>query len=120
MVRTISIPGWSMSARNIVAAPSSPLAMMMAKPAPSAPVMNHLVPLITQWLPSCTAVVFNAEGSDPAPGAGSVMQKHERMSPRANGRSQRSFCSFVATCSSKWMLPSSGAKMCSATGPSSE
>jgi len=48
IVRTISIPGWSMSARNIVAAPSAPFAMMMAKPAPSAPVMNHLVPLITQ------------------------------------------------------------------------
>ena len=55
--------------------------------------MNHFVPLITQWLPSCTAVVFSADGSDPAPGAGSVMQKQERMSPRASGRSQRSFCS---------------------------
>ena len=59
--------------------------------------MNHLVPLITQWLPSCTAVVFSADGSEPAPGAGSVMQKQERMSPRASGRSQRSFCSCVAT-----------------------
>ena len=82
-----------MSARNIVAAPSSPFAMMIAKPAPSAPVMNHLSPLMTQWLPSCTAVVFSADGSEPAPGAGSVMQKQERMSPRASGRSQRSFCS---------------------------
>ena len=103
-----------------MAAPSSPFAMMMAKPAPSAPVMNHLLPLITQWLPSFTAVVFSADGSEPAPGAGSVMQKHERMSPRASGRSQRSFCSCVATTSSRWMLPSSGAKMCIATGPSSE
>ena len=78
--------------------------------------MNHLSPLITQWLPSCTAVVFSAEGSDPAPGAGSVMQKQERMSPLASGRSQRSFCSGVATTSSRWMLASSGAKMCIATG----
>ena len=28
-------------------------------------------------------MVFSADGSDPAPGAGSVMQKQERMSPRA-------------------------------------
>ena len=48
------------------------------------------------------------------------MQKQERMSPRARGRSQRSFCSGVATCSSRWMFASSGAKMCIATGPSSE
>ena len=35
-----------MSDRNIVAEPSSIFAMMMAKLAPSAPVMNHLLPLI--------------------------------------------------------------------------
>ena len=59
-------------------------------------------------------------GIGPAPGAGSVMQKQERMSPLASGRSQRSFCSGVATTSSRWMLASSGAKMCIATEPSSE
>ena len=41
------MPGWSMSARNIVAEPSSILAMMMAKAAPTAPVMYILRPLIT-------------------------------------------------------------------------
>ena len=41
------MPGWSMSARNMVARPSSPLAMTMAKPAPTAPVVNHLVPWMT-------------------------------------------------------------------------
>ena len=94
--------------------------MIIAKLAPCAPVMNHLSPLITQWLPSFTAVVASADGSEPAPGAGSVMQKHDRMSPRASGRNQRSFCSGVATTSSRWMLASSGAKMCIATEPSSE
>ena len=47
MARTTSMPGVSMSARNMVALPSSPFAMMMAKPAPSAPVMNHFIPLMT-------------------------------------------------------------------------
>ena len=36
-----------MSARNIVALPSSSFAMMIAKAAPMAPVMNHLTPLMT-------------------------------------------------------------------------
>ena len=41
------MPGASMSVRNIVAPASSTLAMMIANAAPSAPVMNHLPPLIT-------------------------------------------------------------------------
>src|ERR1700709_807311 len=48
------------------------------------------------------------------------MQKHDRVAPAANGRNHRSFCSVEATASSRCMLPSSGAKMCIATGPSSE
>ena len=56
--------------------------------------MNHLVPLITQWLPSFTAVVFSAAGSEPAPGAGSVMQKHERV-VAARQRPQPAFLLFV-------------------------
>ena len=65
-------------------------------------------------------VVSIAAGSDPAPGAGSVMQKQDRVAPAANGRSHRSFCSWEATASSRCMLPSSGAKICIATGPSRE
>ncbi|MNQ43824.1 hypothetical protein D3C85_575640 [compost metagenome] len=45
--RSITISGWSMSARNMVDDPSSMRAMMIAKPAPVAPVMNHLRPVIT-------------------------------------------------------------------------
>ena len=56
-----------------------------------------------------TAVVASMEGSAPAPGAGSVIAKQERSRPSTIGRSQRSFCASVATASSRWMLPSSGA-----------
>ena len=37
------------------------------------------------------AVVISIEGSAPAPGAGSVIIKHERISPAASGRSHCSF-----------------------------
>jgi hypothetical protein len=45
--RSITMAGWSMSARNMVARPSSMRAMTIAKPAPVAPVMNHLRPVMT-------------------------------------------------------------------------
>jgi hypothetical protein len=76
--------------RNIVApSGASPTAgvraMTIANPAPSAPVMNHLRPLITQPSPSGFAAVWSISGSDPAPGAGSVIAKQDRCSPRASG-----------------------------------
>ena len=64
---------------------SSVRAMQMAKAAPSAPVMNHLSPSITQPSPSRRAVVRSIAGSEPAPGGGSVIAKQERVSPRASG-----------------------------------
>ena len=59
--------------------------MQMANAAPCAPLMNHLSPSITQSSPSRTARVSSMAGSEPAPGAGSVMAKQERTSPRASG-----------------------------------
>ena len=56
--------------------------MMMTKPAPSAPVISHLRPLITHWLPSSRAVACSMPGSEPAP-PGSVMAKQERILPSA-------------------------------------
>ena len=120
MARSTTMPAAFMSDRNIVAPASSAFAMMIANAAPSAPVMNHLAPLITYSSPSRVALDVSIDGSDPAPGGGSVMQKHERIVPAASGRSQRSFCSAVATVSSRCMLPSSGANTLSATGPSGE
>ena len=62
--------------------------------APTAPVISHFSPSMTKSprlpLMARCALVFSIEGSDPAPGAGSVIIKHE-CSPAANGRSQRSF-----------------------------
>ena len=74
---------------------------------------------MTQWLPSWRAVVASMPGSDPAP-SGSVIEKQERISPAASGRSHCSFCASLATTSSRCMLPSSGAAQLSACGPSSE
>ena len=61
-------------------------AITIAKPAPAAPVISHLRPSIRQPPSTFVAVVCSAAGSDPAPGAGSVIAKHERVSPAASGR----------------------------------
>ena len=94
--------------------------MTMKKPDTSAPEMNRLSPVITQSSPSLTARVARAEGSDPAPGWGSVIAKLERMSPAASGRRYRSFCAGVPMRASMCMLPSSGAMQLSTAGPIGE
>ena len=91
--------------------------MRMKCRATPAPVMNHLWPSITQPSPRRVAVVRIADGSEPAPGMGSVMTKADRASPSMMGCSQRSFCASVATLSSNSMLPSSGAAALKQTGP---
>ena len=60
--------------------------------APPAPVMNHLWPWITQLSPFFSARVGSCSGSEPPPGAGSVMAKEERTLPSTMGRSHFSFC----------------------------
>ena len=60
-------------------------AITIANAAPSAPVMNHLSPSITQPPSTRRAVVRSIDGSEPAPGAGSVIAKQERTSPAASG-----------------------------------
>ena len=60
-------------------------------------------------------------GSEPEPGAGSVIAKDERTFPSMIGCSQRSFSASVgSTLLSTVMLPSSGAAQLSATGPKIE
>ena len=60
--------------------------MQIVYAAPSAPVMNHLWPLTSHPPFVRVAVVDSAAGSEPAPGAGSVMAKDDRTVPRASGR----------------------------------
>ena len=121
--RTISKPGASIGTRNIVAPMSAPpasnvRAMTMFNAAPGTPVISHLRPLITKSSPSARAVVFSSDGSAPAPSSGSVIENTVRISPATSGRSQRSFCCALATLCSRLVLPSSGAWMLSASGPS--
>jgi hypothetical protein len=89
--------------------------------APSAPVMNHFRPSITHLPPRRVAVVrIIPAGSEPEPGAGSVIEKAERTAPSMIGCSQRSFCASVPTFSSNTMLPSSGAAQLKQAGPKIE
>ena len=102
--------------------PGSPAvrAITMKKPAPSAPVMNHLRPVIRQPPGTRRASVSSAVGSEPAPGAGSVIANADRTSPATNGRRNSSCWSAVATSASRCTLPSSGAATLIASGPNSE
>ena len=70
-------------------------AIRMKCAAPSAPVMNHLRPWMTHLPSFRSARVRIMPGSEPPPGAGSVMAKDERTLPSTIGRSQRSFWAGV-------------------------
>ena len=59
-------------------------------------------------------------GSEPPPGAGSVMAKDERTVPSTIGLSHLSFCAGVPVSASRFMLPSSGAWQLNAIGPKIE
>jgi hypothetical protein len=82
--------------------------MTTANAAPSALLVNHLCPLMTQWAWSRTAVVDSTTGFEPAC-SGSVMAKQLRMSPRASGSRYSRFCAGVPKDNSSSMLPTSGA-----------
>lgn len=70
--------------------------MMMKNPAPSAPVMNHLRPLMRHPAGVRSARVISADGSEPAPGAGSVIANADLISPLAKGARYCDFCSGLA------------------------
>src|SRR5262249_2758015 len=59
-------------------------------------------------------------GSEPPPGAGSVMANADRTLPSTIGRSHFSFCAGVPSFLSTFMLPSSGAMQLKASGPKTE
>ena len=111
--RTTSTPSVSAGTRIIVprrcgSASGSEIAKTTAKPAPSAPLENHLCPSITQSSPSRTARVCSSVGSEPAT-SGSVIAKNDRISPATSGRRKRSFCSSVPNRCRISAFPASGA-----------
>ena len=81
----------------------------------AAPVMNHLRASITYSSPSRriepAMFVASLEAT-----SGSVIAKHERISPSSSGTSQRSCCSGVPNIASTSMFPVSGAAQLSASG----
>ena len=82
--------------------------------------MNHLRPRMTHLSPFFSARVRIMPGSEPPPGAGSVMANEERTRPSTIGRSHVSFCAGVPARASRFMLPSSGAMQLKASGPKIE
>ncbi len=88
--------------------------------ASAAPVMNHLRPRITHLPPLFSAKVRIMAGSEPPPGAGSVMAKDDLTLPSTTGRSHHSFCAGVPVRDRRFILPSSGAAQLIDSGPNSE
>src|SRR4029077_10210095 len=80
-----------------------------------APDVHHLRPLMMYSLPSRTILDSIFVASDDAT-PGSVMAKHERISPARSGLSHRSFCSGVPYRASTSMLPVSGAEQLKTSG----
>ena len=98
-------------------APPEVFAITIEKLEPSAPVISHLLPLITQPLAVFSAVVESKFGSAPAPGLGSVIANEDLISPRESGAKYFARCSGVAILCNNKMLPSSGAAQFIAVGP---
>src|SRR5215813_10693013 len=80
-----------------------------------APDDHHFLPLMTYSFPWRRMLDSMFVASDEAT-AGSVMAKHERISPASKGLSQRSFCSGVPYRASTSMFPVSGAEQLNTSG----
>ena len=74
-----------------------------------APLVHHFLPLITYWSPSLTIEAWMLVASEEAT-AGSVMAKHDRISPSSSGVSHCSWCSFVPYFIRTSMLPEENQK----------
>src|SRR5215210_1398666 len=80
-----------------------------------APVDHHLHPFITYSSPSRSMRLWMLVASDDAT-SGSVMQKHDRISPSSNGFSHRSCCSGEPYRTRTSMFPVSGALQLKTSG----
>src|SRR5262252_9772457 len=80
-----------------------------------APDDHHFRPLITYSSPSLTMLAAMFVASEDAT-LGSVIAKHERISPASSGFSHRSFCSGVPYRANTSMFPVSGAEQLKTSG----
>ena len=93
--------------------------MMILHRGSRAPEVHHFRPLITYSSPSRRIVLWMFVASDEAT-SGSVIEKHDRISPASNGSSHRRLCSSVPNRSSVSMLPVSGAEQLKTSGAMGE
>src|SRR5437868_3643363 len=98
-MRSILMPGVSIGTRIIdcclclgALASVLPMKIEILQRGSPAPDDHHLVPLITYSSPSRTMLDWILVASEEAT-SGSVIEKHERISPASNGFNQRSLCS---------------------------
>ena len=97
--------------------PASARATTMAKSAMEPFDANHLWPSSVKPLAVRVARVSSMRGSEPTPGAGSVIAKQERLSPATRGSRKHSRCLSLASACNKTMSGCPGAAHCKAVGP---
>ena len=121
--RTISTPGVSIGTRiwdcwRCLGAVGSVLTMqiMTLQRGSPAPLVQCFSPLITHSSPSSTAVVQMFVASDDAT-SGSVIPKHERISPFRSGSSHCFFCASVPYLWMTSIFPVSGALQLKTSAP---
>src|SRR4029077_15669789 len=86
---TIDCCLWSVAERSVL-----PIKIATLQRGSPAPEDHHLRPLMTYSSPCRTILAWMLVASDEAT-PGSVIEKHDRISPASRGLSQRSFCSPV-------------------------
>src|SRR5215831_13858739 len=92
-----------------------PMKMAILQRGSPAPDDHHFRPLITYSFPSRTIRALMFVASEDAT-LGSVIAKHDRISPASSGFNQRSFCSGVPYRANTSMFPVSGAEQLKASG----
>src|ERR1700739_2956843 len=106
---TIDCCLWSAAERSTLSVTVRPIKIATLQRGSPAPEDHHLRSLMTYSSPSRTTLASMLVAAEEAP-RGSVIEKHDRISPVGKGLSQRAFCSAVPYRASTSMLPVSGAE----------
>mmetsp|Transcript_25164 Transcript_25164/g.100161 ORF Transcript_25164/g.100161 Transcript_25164/m.100161 type:complete len:358 (+) Transcript_25164:526-1599(+) len=118
--RTIEWRSCGAASSRTVAPTARPMKMATAQRGSSAPEVHHLRPETTRCpSPSSRTVASRFVGSDDAT-PGSVIAKHERISPASSGASHVARCAGVPNCASTSMFPVSGAEQFITSGAHSD